>query len=195
MNERARAAQVSQRHLRGLLQTIDEQPESEARHLRAVLAKHGLSRVEGGTETWLPVELLVDWVEAIDKAYDRTRLQALFHRFAFVESKASILRSFVSGALRMFGTGGRVLARRIPSGMTLMYRDLGSTSERGIGAHEDEIAIDDLPAACAASAAYVAAVAAYYQGLFDALKVSGSKISVAQHEPEKARVVYHCAWS
>jgi hypothetical protein len=195
MDERARSAQVSQRHLRGLLQTIDEQPETEARHIRSLLADHGLVRVEAGTETWLPVELLVAWVEAIEKAYDRARVEALFHRFAFVESKASILRSFVGGALRMFGSGGRVLARKIPSGMTLMYRDLGQVNERGVGAHEHEISIDDLPATCASSKAYVAAVGAYYQGLFDALKVAGAKISIAEHQPEKARVVYHCAWT
>jgi hypothetical protein len=195
VEERIRSAQVSQRHLRGLLQTIDEQPESDARHIRSLLADHGLGRVESGNETWLPVELLVSWVEVIEKAYDLARVEALFHRFAFVESKGSILRSFVGGALRMFGNGGRVLARRIPSGMTLMYRDLGRTSERGVGAHEHEIAIDDLPAACASSRAYVAAVGAYYQGLFDTLKVAGAKISIAEQLPEQARVVYRCAWT
>lgn len=180
--------------MRGLLQAIDQIGGADARRLRAALAAHQLDEIERGEGTWHPVGLLVTWIETVDRTLGRRRLESLFGAFARIETQGSILKSFVSGALRMFGPGGSTLARRIPGGMSLMYRDLGQVSDMQVSASEHLITIEDLAEVCAASPSYVPAVAAYYQGLFDALGVRGT-VSITEHDRAQRRVVFRCVWS
>ncbi len=180
--------------MRGLLQAIDELGEGDRSRLRAALVRHELEQIEKGASAWQPVALLVTWMDTIDAIVGRRRFLELFASFAKMEIQGSILRSFVAGALRIFGPGGSTLARRIPTGMSLMYRDLGQISDARVNASEHLIIIDDLPAICSDSLSYVPGVAAYFQGLFDALGVQGNA-SVRHHDRVSRRVVFHFVWT
>ena len=187
-------AQVSLRHMRGLLRAIGELNVADSGRVRAALAGHHLAQIEGNEGGWQPAALMARWMETIDTTLGRRVLQNVFRSFAKLETKDSVLKSFVSGALRMFGTGGgSTLARRIPSGMSLMYRDVGSISDVRVSDSEHHIVIDDLAAACSDSPSYVHAVAAYFQGLLDAFGIRGT-VAVAEHDRGARRVVFRCVW-
>ncbi len=187
-------AQVSLRHMRGLLQAIDELGATDAARVRTALARHQLEAIVRNEGDWHPAALMAKWTETLDATLGRRSLQTVFRNFAKLETKSSIVKSFVAGAVRMFGPGGATLARRIPSGMSLMYRDLGTIYARRVSSSEHDIVLDDLAAPCSESPSYAHAVAAYYQGLFDALGVKGTA-SVAEHDRAARRVVIRCVWT
>ncbi len=188
-------AQVSLRHLRVLLQAIDALAPADAKRARAALGRHQLEEIERGDGSWRPAGLIVSWMEALDKTLGRRSFVNTFVNFAKFETKDSVLKSFVSGALRMFGTGGgSTLARRIPSGMSLMYRDVGTISDMRVSDSEHHIIIDDMAAPCSDSPSYVHGVAAYFQGLFEAFGIKGA-VSVAEHDRAARRVVFRCTWT
>jgi hypothetical protein len=193
-------------YLRLLLSACDEfGPPAMA--IRERLGDTHLTSIEcAGPLVWLPVgaDLALQRALAEVLGVERTREFVLARTRQFMAG--SLVQNLVQTAVELFGLDPGSLARMIPHGWGLLYRDCGRwrvtrsldpDRNRAREWREVELRLLDLPRACADEAAWVTAVGTVQHALLlltGRLDGEGEVELLDRVLSEPAQLVYRVAW-
>jgi hypothetical protein len=193
-------------YLRLLLSACDEfGPPAMA--IRERLGDAHLTSIEcAGPLVWLPIEADLALQRALAEVLgvERTRDFVLAKARQFLAG--SLLQNLMQTAVELFGLHPGTLARMVPHGWILLYRDCGRWSvtpsldpdrNRAREWREVEMRLVELPRACANETAWVTAVGTVQHAL---LLLTGRQDGEGEVElldrvvDEPAQLVYRVAW-
>jgi hypothetical protein len=193
-------------YLRLLLSACDEfGPPAMA--IREQLGDTHLTSIEcAGPLVWLPIEADLALQRALAEVLgaERTREFVVARTRQFMAG--SLVQNLVQTAVELFGLDPGSLARMVPRGWSLLYRDCGRWTvmrsldpdrNRAREWREVELRVLDLPRACVDEMAWVAAVGTVQHAL---LLLTGRMDGEGEVElldrvlTEPAQLVYRVAW-
>ena len=187
-------ASVSIRHMAVFLARIDALGSPHAERIRALLSEGAVLSVERfGKDEWIPVEVNVEWVEAVFRILGEARAGALFRGMTRHDFDESILKTFIAGAMRLFGTDMGVLLRRLPAGFETMFRNTFRASYEATGDRTARVTLDALAPPCIASAPWLESVRRGIWGIFDIRGVS-AEIDLIERDYALSRAVFSLSW-
>lgn len=136
--------------------------------LRARLPPEVLEALDHAARTdWIPVELDGQYVDGILAVMGHEDMLAAYRRFtseALVRSP--MLRSFIDGALRLFGVSVGTLLRALPGGLRQSYRDAFTLAIEH-GDHEARVIFDDIAPEVLRWKGYPIVWEAVFLGIYD----------------------------
>jgi hypothetical protein len=161
-------AEVRARHPQMLLRLAEERAPAATlpEATRAALAA-------ADPMAWLPVEVDVDVVEAMDAALG-PGAQAVLEARQREEMKSSIFDGFVKTALRAFAPSPANMVTRLPSGWGRIFRNAGWVAVVSTGRHVAVARVHRLPAPCIRSAPWMAALPVSLATLYELIAATGT---------------------
>ena len=120
-------------HMRVFWDAIERLPQADALAIRsAIRPEHLEPVVRGIAPPWVPATWNVDWVRAVAKQLDSERFGQFFRAMTRRDFETSVFKSFVAGTVRLSGMNVGIVIKRIPTGFSLMWRDVGDVEVHGL---------------------------------------------------------------
>lgn len=184
---------VRTRHMRAFAEAIAALPSS---HVEAIRRRGGAGTFEaierGDVGEWVPTAWNVQWVEAVHAVVGEQLFERFFRDLTRRDFDTSLYKSFVAGALRLFGNKPSVLVRRIPAGYSMMWKDSGELQLSREWESGCELTLAPLPEVCLGPI-WVHSVRWGLHGVFDVLGIRGES-RVRPLDPSAKQVCFELGW-
>ncbi len=118
-----------------------------------------MSRVD-----WAPIEVDLEWLECLSAVGGLAAPRALNAAALHTVVQGPLLRPILSATVALVGYRPEAALRFTKEGWRLVYRDMGRAAFEGQG-RSGYVAVEGLPASCAASPAFLEAVAGGLDGI------------------------------
>jgi hypothetical protein len=179
--------------MRAFAEAISALPSAQAEAVKQRGGSETFRALERGeVGEWVPTLWNVQWVEAVHAVVGEKSFEQFFRDLTRRDFDTSLFKSFVAGALRLFGNKLSVLVRRIPAGYTMMWRDSGDLELTKEWAGGCELTLSPLPESCLGPI-WIHSVRWGLHGIFDVLGVRGES-RVRPFDPSSRRVSYELSW-
>ena len=147
----------------------------------AILERAGQKTVssirEARLPSWVPVELDVKLSCAICEVLGAEGCRLFFLETMTKVIESPLMRTFVNGAVGLFGLNPDKLVPWIAKSWPLIYREVGVVSSRIVGLHSSDLVWSQLPASIARFPDYLVGVEGSLQSVFILTGVTG-KVSL-----------------
>ena len=161
--------------MKTLLRHADALSTAEAAAVRAAFGAAGALAVEesSGLE-WLPVQHNVALTAAIHGTLGDAAFERFFHDHTAAALSTPVFRAVVDGAIALFGLDPSSWARLLPTGWSLVFREVGAWQVERVGRGEVEFMLSGLPQVCLTDPVWPVSVGHSLSALLDLARTKGS---------------------
>lgn len=156
-----------------------------AASLHAIDTTPGFSWLEFEHDHWL--------MDATIEVLGRTEAIECWRRSIGKLVERPLLRNFVEGSLRLFGTRPGKLLKVLPRGWSLAYRDFCVPRHETLGDAGARVHFEEIAPQAFGSEGYLHCWHAICLGVFDLEKPTGARVEF-EIDPPGARAVAHFSW-
>jgi hypothetical protein len=143
---------------------------------------------------WLPIALNLRWVEAAERAFGWPGAQDFLAARVRDQLRGPLFRSFVEGGVHLLGLDPGTLARVIPRGIAITFRECGTWSAVRTSDASAELRASGLPKELAGHARWIESVGASALAMFALCRVAG-RVELAAHDRERGSAVIAAHWT
>ncbi|MGC3996508.1 MAG: hypothetical protein QM767_02820 [Anaeromyxobacter sp.] len=186
------SVQVRARHLKSLIESIDQHPQAAA--IRARVPAQLLAGIEASFGfDWCPMEWDIVLTRAVGEVVDEG-VEAFFKQAMRASFQGPLLRTLVETGLRMFGADPGTAATWVPRGWQLIFQGCGRWRVVGHAQGRAELAIEDLPPECAVDDLWPRSVTGAMAAVASITSDDGTA-RLEQFDPQARSASYVLVWT
>jgi len=183
-------AQVRARHPQTLLRLARAAAPTAYAAIEEALPLATLGAVEAAIPSaWVPIELDVEVMEAVARRLGAITAASLVEARQREEMGSALFHGFVQSVLRVSGASPAVLMKQLPAGWKQLFRDCGWIEIIEVASAEGRVMFRDLPRACIASDAWMAALPVGLGMLYEIIGMKGSVECRTRNVTERSAMV------
>jgi hypothetical protein len=158
------------------LASIDALGPEPARRVREAAARAIIAIERSSRMEWLPIEALLDVLDATLTVLGPEAAEAHWHRSTLRSFEIPLVKPFVAGALSLFNPSPERVMPLLPKLLSLLYRDIGTTTVEVIEPGLVQVVHAELPSVMLGSRAWSASMAASYRATLDFLRAVDGRV-------------------